>query len=465
MFVTAFKKSCLLTALFLINAIFPVISAASSSVETGCVKWQQALSSPVHQGVSFGSGNNVHVCTEDGTLYTLSENGELLWTYDAGSEIISPPSVGLHYRIFIGCKDGMFYAIDRDGNKEWSYATGGQIYAKPKETPVGIVYIASADGSLYAIGNEGEFLWEFTLPPVGQVNDAVMASPVIGIDGSVYVCGVYGSTLYAVDPLTGTERWSAPLDSSVGIFVPPVVAADGTILLIPSQGSELIALSHIDGTEIRRTDLADGDISWYPADYAEKYPDPKCMTEFVIGADGTVYVSLDDPYLRAVNSDGTIKWVTRLGMVGGFTLTVTDSGLIYAACDDGTLYVVDAAGNEVSRFQGNGFLSYPVVGSDGTIYLSDSGDVGLVWAINSQNCQPSEQQLHRVADISGDGIVNLEDLGMLALGWMGCSDPENADCINYNRVEISYFSGDIDRDLYVDFNDLMRIAGSWLDND
>ena len=54
----------------------------------------------------------------------------------------------------------------------------------------------------------------------------------------------------------------------------------------------------------------------------------------VVGSDGTIYVSFDDPYLRAVEPNGTIKWITRLGVIGGFTLSIDRDDLIYAASDD-----------------------------------------------------------------------------------------------------------------------------------
>jgi len=86
-----------------------------------------------------------------------------------------------------------------------------------------------------------------------------------------------------------------------------------------------------------------------------------CYSKPAVGADGTIYVSFDDPYLRAVNPDGSFKWITRLGTVGGFTISVGQNGLIYAAADDGSMYVVNAAGEEVSRFDSSDWQRYAVV--------------------------------------------------------------------------------------------------------
>jgi len=84
-----------------------------------------------------------------------------------------------------------------------------------------------------------------------------------------------------------------------------------------------------------------------------------------------VYVSfgVGDGYLRSVNPAGTLQWVKRLGRMGEFTLTIDTDGLIYAAGEDASLYVLNPAGEMISRFDGADSLSYPVIG-DGKKYMS-----------------------------------------------------------------------------------------------
>jgi outer membrane protein assembly factor BamB len=95
-------------------------------------------------------------------------------------------------------------------------------------------------------------------------------------------------------------------------------------------------------------------------------------------------VSFDDPYLRAVDPNGSKKWFTKLGELGGFTLTVGDDGLIYAANDDNNLYVVNPDGEEIARFEGDDWLSHPVIAPDHTIIVSDANNT--VWAITQEDC-------------------------------------------------------------------------------
>ena len=103
-----------------------------------------------------------------------------------------------------------------------------------------------------------------------------------------------------------------------------------------------------------------------------------------VGPDGTIYVNLDDAYLQAVDPNGRKKWFTKLGELGGFTLSVGDDGLVYAASDDNKLYVVEPGGAEIARFEGDGWLSHPVIAPGHTIIVSDANNT--VWAITQEDC-------------------------------------------------------------------------------
>jgi len=71
-------------------------------------------------------------------------------------------------------------------------------------------------------------------------------------------------------------------------------------------------------------------------------------------------------------------------MVGGLTVTVGDDGLVYAASTDNKLYVVEPTGEEVARFEGDGWLSHPVIAPGHTIIVSDANNT--VWAITQEDC-------------------------------------------------------------------------------
>ena len=248
-------------------------------------------------------------------------------------------------------------------------------------------------------------------------------------------------------------------------------AADVKIYLDGVQANTFTYNSH--PLPVNTGDLADVRIGWAPSspgprDYsgwiddlriydraltvAEIYgqdADAYCWQRPAIGPDGTIYVSFDDTYLRAIDTDGNIKWSVKLGRVGGFTFSVGSDGLIYAASDDGGLYVVNSDGRQVARFEGGDWLSHPVIAQDGTIYLCDVDN--KVWAISRDSCPVETADLHWAGDFNSDGTVDVDDVVILALDWMqfGTSN--------------MYRAGDADLDMYVDLGDFAAVVAKWLD--
>jgi len=433
----------------------------NSGPELGCVKWKFETTAPISASVAVGPAGRIHVGCEDGKLYTLDANGSLIWTYDANSPFLSSPSSGLNGNIYVGSKNGKLHAIDADGNLLWTHTTDGPIYSSPAVSKNGTVYVGSQDGKLHALGKDGSELWSFETKGPGVVaSGSIFASPAIGADGTVYIAGLYDPNLYALDPETGNVKWQCSFESGGWPFASPVIAPDGTIYQTLLYDSKLYAIEPSKGTIIWSTDLADPCSAWFD-------PDADGWSEPALGPDGTIYVSLDDPYLRALDPNGTIKWVTRLGLTGGSTLTVGRDGLIYTASDDGYLCVVDANGWEISRFKSDDWLNFPVIPTDNMLIVSDAQDTSLlihstsntVWVIGREGCETRAFDLHWIADLEADGDVDFADLALLAADWLSCTaDPWICD---YFEDEL-YLQADTNRDQYVNLADLTVLAEQWL---
>jgi outer membrane protein assembly factor BamB len=303
--------------------------------------------------------------------------------------------------VYVGAGDRL-YAFDEDGELRWTRDTDAPIYSQPVAGYDGKIYVSSLDGTLYAIRPDGTCVWTFATKGPGKMRGAIFTSPMINKSkfgrrqrgGDIYIAGFYDPNLYALDAETGNVKWVCNFEFSIdpcdpnrdtqaGMpFATCAVGRDGTIYQTLVYDPNLYAIDSADGTIIWRTNLADPCCGWFDGDFTQRFGNPSGWCEPVIGPDGTIYVSFDDPYLRAVKPDGTIKWVSRLGMVGGFTLSVGVDGLIYAASDNGFVCVVDSRGREVSRFKGNGWVSYPVIAEDGTLIVSDANNI--LWAISSR---------------------------------------------------------------------------------
>jgi len=243
---------------------------------------------------------------------------------------------------------------------------------------------------------------------------------------------MYDPNLYAIDSNSGDVIWDVNMfDVDSGLFEPYYEGIKYT----GRDGREIII-------EHPRYDLG----NW-------------SLTEPVVDSQGTVYVSVDDPHIRAVNPDGSLKWVKRLGTEEGFTLAVGGNDLIYAAGEDGLVYVIDRDGEELARFKGNGNLSFPVIAGDGTLIVSDANNT--VWAIATTDCSASTLALHRLEDLDGSGMVNFIDFAKVTSAWLGCTDTHEDMPCNYQGDQ-TYFEGDINLDLYVDFEDFSALIDQWL---
>jgi parallel beta-helix repeat protein/predicted outer membrane repeat protein len=482
--------------------------------EFGCVKWQFETNLPVFAGVTISDDDRILITCQDGSIYKIDPNGELLWSYKISEPItwrtpgpsrdkpiwhyepnlppLSSPAVGYYGMVYVGGEDGKLYAINGEGELLWTHTTDGPIYSSPVVSPDGKIYACSLDGGLYALGHDGSELWSFETGGFGAVGGSIFGRPAIGFNGTIYIAGLYDPNLYALDPNDGSVKWACsfidPCDanSSAGWpFVSPVVAEDGTIYqtllynprrLINEEynpyppgllyegfwyDSRLYAIDPNNGNILWSTNMTDTAAGWFEPHYAEgrygasPYPyewvdgsgwpfgrGPWTMryylvgnsswTEPALGPDGTIYVSFDDPYLRAVDPNGSIKWVTRLGMMGGFTLTVGSDGLIYAASDDSHLYVVSPDGEEIARFEGSNWLSFPVIAADNTIIINDSNNI--VWAIGGDGCEEQQAALHRPEDLNTDWAVDLRDFALIAANWLGCTDkPDSGQLARLHR--------------------------------
>jgi outer membrane protein assembly factor BamB len=398
----------------------------SNGPESGCIKWQFETTKPVSASVTVGADNIIYVPCEDGKLYAIDPNGLLTWSYDANTPLICSPTIGPDGTLYVGGMNGILYAIDISGSLRWTHSTDGFIYSSPAVSTDGTIYVGSQDGVLYALGRDGSELWRFGTKGPGEVPaGSIFASPAIGTDETVYIAGLYDPNLYAINPADGSLKWACHFESQGWPFASPVIAADGTIYQTLLYDTNLYAIEPQSGGIIWSTDLADPQSGWFDPNYALDYSDPDGWSEPALGPDGTIYVSLDDPYLRAIDLTGKIQWVKRLGDIGGFTLTVGKNGNIYAACDNGNLYVLNHDGEEIARFQSNSWLNFPVI-ADNLLIVADSKDNSLlisyennkVYVITPECSEGQQPDLFWPADLNSDGAINVTDMTLLAAYWM-----------------------------------------------
>jgi hypothetical protein len=158
--------------------------------------------------------------------------------------------------VYVGSYDHKVYALNgKTGAKQWEFETGHYVIASPAIGVDGTVYVGSRDNKVYALdGKTGAKKWAF------ETGDRVASSPAIGSDGTVYV-GSFDNKVYALKsfsfgpadspwPMFGqnaqrTGRAPSPVADKIKINAVSKTASPFTISFESKSGSTYtIEVSH-----------------------------------------------------------------------------------------------------------------------------------------------------------------------------------------------------------------------------
>jgi len=259
--------------------------------------------------------------------------------------------------------------------------------------------------SPYSGAQDNVLRWSF------QTNGS-LTSPVIGLDGTVYVGNP--ENFYALNP-DGTKKWSVDVG---GVTSSPAIAADGTIYL-GSYDNRFYALNP-DGTKKWSVDV--GGVTSSPA----------------IAADGTIYLGSYDNRFYALNPDGTKKWSVDVGGASTPSPAIGADGTIYFATiwirrwnggfqfgSDNRLRALNPNGEEMWSFQVDSWIFHsPTIVGD-TIYFGSS-DYKL-YALHENGSLKWSSDLGGDVDaplaISQDGVVYVGAYDNGLNGWLHAVTP------------------------------------------
>jgi outer membrane protein assembly factor BamB len=224
-------------------------SAYAFDTETGDMKWQQLISNDPSEGVSnpiaidglvyFGTGWSNWSCCEGrgsgGGITALDgETGQIVWhvktvgSYGSGGLPTSTFSVGDDMLYFtdkdvpdVDIAQKQLHALDRKTGKEvWKIASEHTV---PFIAPDDTLYVAYERTLLSLDGKTGQKKWRWELDPT----KASLSEPTV-VEDTLYVVGNeerdvcfegpcpprenHTDTLYALDSVTGKERWQQDID-------------------------------------------------------------------------------------------------------------------------------------------------------------------------------------------------------------------------------------------------------------
>jgi outer membrane protein assembly factor BamB len=248
----------------------------------------------------------------------VSPNGQLKWSFTAGSVVISCPAIA-NGVVYVGSADGNLYTLNATtGTKLWNY-TVDLGYSSPAVVN-GVVYVGSEDGNVYAINAAtGTKLWNFTTVWNNFNGNSIESSPAVA-NGVVYV-GSLDNNVYALNATTGAKVWNYTTGSSV--YSSPAVS--NGVVYVGSTNGNVYALNATTGTKL-----------W-------NYTAGRLVWSSPAIANGIVYAGSDDGNLYAINATtGSELWNYTTGNPV-FSSPAVSNGVVYVGSEDDHLYAI---GNE-----------------------------------------------------------------------------------------------------------------------
>lgn len=194
----------------------------------------------------------------------------------------------------------------------------------------------------------------------GEINGSIGSSPAFSVQRNWVYIGSYDGRIRALSPSQNgfTTEWSK--STGAMISASPVLSPDESLVFIGTQEGQFYALDSVTGAERWRVEL-----------------EAPINATAAIGPDGTVYIGADNGRLVALSPlAGQEKWrFNATGQIGASPV-VGKAGLVYVGTSAGHLYALDGQALEANvnaqavwEFQANGGISSPMLGDNGVLYV------------------------------------------------------------------------------------------------
>lgn len=310
------------------------------------------------------------------------------WETSIGAGRVFAPAVSADGIVYAGSQSGVA-AVSADGTVRWRVRLG-LVSGTPSLTPDGSVAVGAQPDELVVVGARG-------VRARARLGGGVWGSPLVLDDGSL-VAAAYDHAIHRVGP-EGRHIFRTPVRTRVR----GTVALAGPLLVVPA-GHELLWMT-LRGEIARTTPLgaevalgpavADDGVVWVatidgvlsavtPAGRvltrAELGARPSRASNLAIAGDGSVRLATLDAGLVCVGPNGGVRWRLLAHGAMAHEVTVDAEGTAVTVAVDGTMLAVDAAGDVLWEVGlGARTDAAPVLGADGTIYVTTFGGTLQAW--------------------------------------------------------------------------------------
>ncbi|MFW3145606.1 MAG: PQQ-binding-like beta-propeller repeat protein [Thermoplasmatota archaeon] len=441
-------------------------------------------SDPSEGAWSQWRGDPLHLALEDGDA---PEKGELIWSFDTGSQVLSSPTF-YPGGLVIGSEDDWVYCLDPvTGSMNWKFKSGDDVQATVL-LENGRGYFGSLDRNFYCISlppegstSEPETLWSFETE--GEIKSSAHAF------GDSVIFSDLAGIVYRLSK-EGQEIWRSPI-SDLPIWASGIVDEERGVLFIGDTGRSLYRLSLDDGEVLDKVEFGEYaevyssgvlhddnllltagmdqriynvdpdtmDIKWSFFTGHDTYSTPIVRDDRVFfgSFEYTWCLPIDDPDSDGNISEDEVIWSSPTHDFQGGSSPVVSDGKLFIGSDDYNLYCFNETnGDLVWTFSTGGYVySSPVIylervyfgSSDRSVYCVGVRPPGLSAAINTTDKEitsdNSTSMIVRVTDNEGSPVEGAEVTFSISAGYIAF-DKDGNTRLKYltneeGEVEVFYF--------------------------
>lgn len=313
--------------------------------------------------------------------------GGIHWRVQTDGGVHSTPAVTAT-RVFAGSGDHKLYAIDRAaGTVVWTFDAGDPVYGSPAVAG-GLVVTETIGGRIFAVGeSDGHLRWSLhtrtALPlnthPAGDWD--MLASSATIVDSTIYIGGPDGK-VYALDLMTGHERWTA--------------ATKGRVRAAPSVVDGAVVTGSFDG-RVYAFDMGTGKERWVhrtigdTLDSSKFGYDRRAVQGSAAIADGMAFVGSRDGGVYGLDArTGERRWYVSHHGSWVYSSPAVSQGRVYVGSSDGHFFQALEAttGRELWRLPTNANVNTSPLLVGGTLLVgtwSTDATFGDLLAVDPAN--------------------------------------------------------------------------------
>jgi outer membrane protein assembly factor BamB len=323
----------------------------------GTLKWTFPTSTDVQSTPAVDSNNIIYFGCHDFKIYALYPNGTEKWTYTTEAWVHGSPAIASDGTIYCGSDDYYLYAFYPNGTLKWKTNTISAMRSSPSLDKEGNLYFGMWHSLIMSVAPNGTIRWTFPLPDRDRVWGSTAA---ISDDGTVYIGSCIdmdmngGGEIIALN-LDGTLKWRKTL-SDCDLHSSPVIGADGSVYICDSNDGlyEAWGYLHAFGTaennQPPETPIIEGPaqakvrtdvIYTFQADDFDKTP----ISFYIDWGDGTSQETID--YEPGLSIPHYHKWTKK----GTYTIRAKAIDTFGLESDWATLSVTMPLSYELPHFQ------------------------------------------------------------------------------------------------------------------